>query len=305
MIELEEETAVPPAPRPWRAGAAFKPRLPRRLSRLVGLAGALLFLFLLLLALFPAIFAPHDPTEIIARPFSPPSRELLLGTNDIGQDILSELIWGTRASLGTGLIVSLVAVLLGTLVGLITGFYDNAGSAVLQRFVDLTLVLPFLPLVILLSAYLGPSQRNVILILALVSWAIPARLVRARVLSVANEPYIEAARALGSSNRRILAEHIWPAVQSLVLVQFVIVASAAILAEASLSFLGLGDPATKSWGSMLYFAQSAGVFFGDAWLWWVLPAGLMISLAVLSLVLLAYGLEAGLEPNLRRGGGGR
>lgn len=287
-----------PGDSPW----AFpgKPRLPPHLYQFVGLVGGVLFLFLLLLALFPAAVAPYDPAETVGRPFSPPSADFPLGTNDIGQDLLSELIWGTRASLATGLIVSLFAVTLGTVAGLITGYYDNAGSTVLQRFIDLTLVLPFLPLVILLSAYLGAGQRNVILILALVSWAVPARLVRSRVISVKNQPYIEAAEALGSGNKRILFTHIWPAVRGLVLVQFVIVASAAILAEASLSFLGLGDPSAKSWGTMLYFAQASGVFLGDAWLWWVVPAGLMITLTVLCLVLLAYALEYRLEPNLRR-----
>ena len=297
--QSERNSAFPDSPNVYPAPTR-KPRLPTRLFQIVGIAGGMLFLILMLMALFPVFFAPYDPTETVGRPFSRPSAEFLLGTNDIGQDIFSELISGTRASLATGLVVSLFAVTLGTIVGLVTGYYDNAGSAVLQRLVDLTLVLPFLPLVILLSAYLGASQRNVILILALVSWAIPARLVRSRVISIKNQPYIEAAQALGSGDARILSVHIWPAVRSLALVQFVIVASAAILAEASLSFLGLGDPSTKSWGTMLYFAQASGVFFGDAWLWWVVPTGLMISAAVLSLVLLAYTLEHYLEPNLRR-----
>jgi ABC-type dipeptide/oligopeptide/nickel transport system permease subunit len=266
----------------------------------VGLSGVLIFLFLALLALFPEVFAPYDPAELVARPFQPPGAEHRLGTNDIGQDLLSELIWGTRASLATGLIVGLFAVTLGTVVGLITGYYDNWGSAILQRLVDLTLVLPFLPLVILISAYVGPGQRNVVLILALVSWAIPARLIRSRVLSVSGRPYIEAAQALGSSHRRILWRHVWPAVRSLAVVQLVLVMAATILAEASLSFLGLGDPSTKSWGTMLYFAQVNGVFLGEAWTWWVLPTGLMITLTVLSLVLLAYGLEGRLEPLLNR-----
>lgn len=260
---------------------------------------------LVLLALIPERIAPYDPTETVGRPFSEPDGEFWLGTNDIGQDILSELIWGTRASLLTGVIVGFFSAALGTAVGLITGYYDNWGSATLQRVVDLTLVLPFLPLVILLSAYLGSDQKNVIIILALVSWAIPARVVRSRVISVSNQPYITAARALGSSDRRIIFVHIWPAVRALALVQLVIVASASILAEASLSFLGLGDPSTKSWGTMLYFAQVNGVFFGDAWIWWVLPAGLMIMLAVLSLVLLAYALEQRLEPTLRTASGAR
>ena len=283
---------------PWRSRGT-KPRLSPKLFRIVGFVGAAIMFILVVMALFPAQIAPYDPTETVGRPFSPPGSDFVLGTNDIGQDILSELIWGTRASLLTGLIVGLIAATLGTLVGLITGYYDNWGSASLQRLVDLTLVLPFLPLIILLSAYLGSSQNNVILILALLSWAIPARVIRSRVITIANQPYITAARALGSGDRRILSVHIWPAVRSLALVQLVIVASASILAEASLSFLGLGDPSTKSWGTMLYFAQASGVFFSDAWLWWVLPAGLMIMFSVLSLVLLGYALEQRLEPMLR------
>jgi ABC-type dipeptide/oligopeptide/nickel transport system permease subunit len=276
----------------------LKPPFSRRTTDLAGLLGLLLFGGLLLLALFPQLFAPFDPTELVARPFLPPGGPHLLGTNDIGQDLFSELIWGTRASLLTGLVVAVVAVAIGTLVGLMTGYYHNTLSAGLLMLVDLALVLPFLPLVILLSAYLGPSQRNVILLLILVSWAIPARLIRSRILAVAGAPFVEAARALGSSDRRIVIAHLWPAARSLALVQLVLVAGTSILAEASLSFLGLGDPSAKSWGTMLYFARASGVFLGEAWKWWVVPAGLMITLSVLSLVLIAYLLERRLGPNL-------
>jgi ABC-type dipeptide/oligopeptide/nickel transport system permease subunit len=223
----------------------------------------------------------------------------LLGTNDIGQDLLSELVWATRASLVIGLIVGLLAVLLGTIVGLVAGYTSGVPSMVLMRLIDLTLVLPFLPLVILLSAYLGPSQRNVILVLAFVSWAGPARLIRSRVLSLLNEPYIEAAQAIGCTRWRVLRFHIWPGVRFIALVQLLLVASAAILAEASLSFLGLGDPASKSWGSMLYFARASGAFLTDAWRWWVVPTGLMITITVLGLVLIGYTAEELLEPGLR------
>lgn len=277
-----------------------KPRLSPRLYGVVGVAGAVVLGILLVMALFPGALAPYDPRELAGRPFLPPGDPFLLGTNDIGQDLLSELIWGTRVSLFTGLIVSVLAVTMGTAAGLVSGYFSNLLSTALLRLIDLTLVLPFLPLVILLSAYLGPSQRNVVIILALVSWAGPARLVRSRVLTLLNRPYIEAARALGSGDWRILFTHVWPGVRTLALVQLVLVAGAAILAEASLSFLGLGDPSTKSWGTMLYFAQASGVFLSDAWRWWVLPAGLMITLSVLSLVLLAYAIEQRLEPGLRR-----
>ncbi len=296
--EILDSTEFRGLPRVDEPRAAGKPRLSRRVYNIVGLMGMGLLAGLLLLSLFPAAIAPYDPTETVGRPFLPPDADHRLGTNDIGQDILSELIWGTRASLLTGLVVSLVSVSIGVVAGLVSGYFSNALSAIILVLVDLVLVLPFLPLVILLSAYLGPSQRNVVLILILVSWAIPARLIRSRVLTLTEIPYVEAARALGSSDSRIIRRHIWPAVRTIALVQVMMLAASAILAEASLSFLGLGDPSTKSWGTMLYFAQVSGVFLGDGWLWWVVPTGLMITLTVLGLVLLGYWLEQRLEPNL-------
>jgi ABC-type dipeptide/oligopeptide/nickel transport system permease subunit len=274
-------------------------KIPRTLSVYAGALGLLILAALILLALFPGVVAPYDPTETVGPPLVRPSRQHLLGTNDIGQDLLSELIWGTRASLMVGLVVGSLAVLLGTVVGTVAAYASGATGGLLMRLTDLVLVLPFLPLVILLSAYLGPSQRNVILVLVVVSWAGAARLTRARVLMILNEQYIEAARSVGCTSLRMLAVHIWPGVRLIAVVQLLLIASASILAEASLSFLGLGDPSTKSWGSMLYFARASGAFFGDAWRWWVLPAGLMITLTVLSLVLIGFTAEDALEPGLR------
>jgi peptide/nickel transport system permease protein len=128
-------------------------------------------------------------------------------------------------------------------------------------------------------------------VLSIFFWAGPARLIRARVLSMRTETFIEAARALGANPVQIMAGHLWSGVRSLALVQVVLVASASILAESSLSFLGLGDPSGKSWGTMLYFARASGAFLSDAWKWWVLPTGLMITFAVLSLGLIGYSLE--------------
>lgn len=276
-----------------------KPRLSEHIYRVVGWVGVGILSVLTAFALFPQQFTPYDPAEMVARPFLEPSAAHILGTNDIGQDLFSEIIYGTRASLSTGLIVSVLAVSIGTAAGLLSGYYSNPLSTVILILTDLVLVLPFLPFVILLGAYLGQGQRNIILILVLVSWAIPARLIRSRVLSVISTPYVEAAHALGSGDLQIIRQHVWPAVQGIALVQFVMLAAATILAEASLSFLGLGDPATKSWGTTLYFARSSGAFLGEAWKWWVVPAGLMISLSILSLVLIAYALERRFEPGLR------
>ena len=262
-----------------------------RLTRVAGWIGMLVLTLMLTFAIFPSAVAPYDATERVALPLQRPSAENLLGTNDIGQDLYSELIEGTRASLFTGLIVSSIAVFFGTIIGLASGYLGSWVDSLLMRLTDLILVLPFLPLVILISVYLGPSQRNVILVLAIFFWAGPARLIRARVLSLRADTYIEAARALGANPLQIIAGHLWSGVRPLALVQVILVASASILAESSLSFLGLGDPSGKSWGTMLYFARASGAFLSDAWRWWVLPTGLMITLTVLSLGLVGYSLE--------------
>lgn len=263
----------------------------RRLAGAAGWIGIFILATMLTLAIFPASIAPYDSTERVDLPLQRPGQENILGTNDLGQDLFSELIAGTRASLFTGIIVSFIAVFIGILVGIASGYLGGWIDSLLMRLTDLILVLPFLPLVILISVYLGPNQRNIIIVLAVFFWAGPARLIRAQVLSTRSHTFIEAARALGASPLRIMAGHLLSAVRPLALVQVVLVASASILAESSLSFLGLGDPSAKSWGTMLYFARASGAFLSDAWKWWVLPTGLMITLTVLSLGLIGYSLE--------------
>lgn len=284
-----------PLRRPLRLYQRLRRWMPQRIAQLMGLLGTLVLGALVIMALFPATCAPFDPTARVGQPLQPPDATFKLGTNDIGQDILSELLWATRISLSTGLVVGFVSIAIGTVVGLLSGYVPGLIDVVLMRVADLTLVLPFLPLVILLSAYLGPKQRNIILILSLVYWPAPARLIRARVLTLVQQPYVDAARATGVGPWRILWAHIWPGVRTIAMTQFVLIASAAILAEASLSFLGLGEPSAKSWGTMLYFARVSGAFLGRSWAWWVLPTGLMITLTVLSLVLIGYALERRFE----------
>ena len=264
---------------------------PRRLAYFAGWIGACLLTLLFVFAIFPKAVAPYDSTKRVALPLQKPGKANILGTNDLGQDLFSELIAGTRASLLTGVIVSLIAVFIGVIVGLTSGYLGGWVDSLLMRVTDLILVLPFLPLIILISVYLGPSQRNIILVLSIFFWAGPARLIRARVLSTRSDTYIEAARALGANPLEIMAGHLWSSVRPLAFVQIVLVASASILAESSLSFLGLGDPSGKSWGTMLYFARASGAFLSEAWKWWVLPTGLMITLTVLSLGLIGYSLE--------------
>ena len=261
--------------------------------------GTFLIATLVVTAIFAPMLAPYDPTERIGRPFQVPSAAHILGTNDIGQDIFSELIYGTRISLTVGTLAALIAIVLGTSVGLLAGYFPRLGM-VLMRVVDIILVLPFLPLLILLAAYLGRSMFNTVLVIGLLSWASTARVIRSQVLVCAQHDYVSAARCIGARNRHILVRHLLPHVLLLAVGQFVEATSAAILLEASLSFLGLGDPLQKSWGTVLYWAQVRGAFLTPAWLWWVLPPGLMIVAASLGFALVGFALEQRLNPRLRQ-----
>ena len=269
---------------------------PRRWQRSAGWVGLVLLVILGLMALVPDWFAPFDPTETVGPPLERPGPVFRLGTNDIGQDLLSELIWGTRASLVTGLSVGVLAVTIALGFGLLGAISDHWPGRLAMRFADLALVLPFFPLVLVLGAYVGGGRGAVIALLTAVLWAGPARVIRARALSILRELFVDAAVLAGSNRWRILVHHVLPAMREIVAVQVLFVASAAILAEAGLSFLGLGDPTQKSWGTMLFFAQASGAALGDAWLWWVLPTGLLITITVLSLVLINYGLEPRFDP---------
>lgn len=277
-------------------------RVPRRRLRLglVGSTGLLLLGALAAAAILAPWIVPYDPEESSGAPFERPGARHLLGTNDIGQDILSELIYGARISLLMGTLAALVAISIGTTVGIVAGYFGGWVDIGLMRLVDIVLVIPFLPLMILLAAYLGPSFWTIVIVIGVLVWARPARILRAQVLSLRTVEYIEAARALGASAVRVLARHVLPAVLSLSLAQFILAASNAILIEASLSFLGLGDPTTKSWGSILYYAQVRSAFLTGAWLWWVLPPGILITLATLGFAFTGFALEVVLNPRLRR-----
>ena len=274
---------------------------PRRRFRLgtVGWAGVTLLVVLTGMAVLAPLLSPYNPEDTVADPFQRPSRAHPLGTNDVGQDILSELIYGARISLAVGFLAAALAVGIGTMVGIAAGYLGGWVDTVLMRAVDLVLVIPFLPLMILLAAYLGPSYRNIIIVIGILVWARPSRVIRAQVLSLKSLDYVEAALALGSPSRRIMIRHILPAVLPLALAQFILAASSAILIEAALSFLGLGDPTAKSWGSVLYYAQVRNAFLSGAWLWWVVPPGLLITATTLAFAFTGYSLEDVLNPTVR------
>jgi peptide/nickel transport system ATP-binding protein/peptide/nickel transport system permease protein len=244
---------------------------------------------------------PFPPSQIVGGPFLPPGGAHLLGTDDVGHDIFSGLIIGARISLLIGIVAGLTAAAVGTLVGVLAGYFGGPVDTTLMRTTDAVLVLPFLPLMIVLAAVIGPTVLGTVLLIALVAWPQTARVVRSHVLSLRNRTFVDSARVIGASNAVILGRYILPLVLPLSVAQFVLLSATAILAEASLSFLGLGDPSAASWGSMLYWAQARGAFLNASWVWWVLPPGIAISITVLAFTLIGSLLEDLLDPRLRRG----
>ena len=280
-------------------------RVPRRRSwSILGVVGALLLAVQFAVAVAPGLLATHDPAANVAVPLSAPSREHILGTNDIGQDLYSELIWGARVSLSIGVLAALLTTVISLGVGVTAAYFGGWLDALLMRAVDLMLVIPVLPLLLLVAVYWGAGWLKTIVLIAALAWADPARVLRAQALSVRGSDYFTAARAIGVPSRRMLHRYLLPAVLPLAVGQFALMVSRAILVEAGLSFLGLGDPTRKSWGSTLYFARASGAYMTRAWTWWVVPPGLLIALASLGFALVGYALEERLDPTLRRSGGG-
>ena len=221
----------------------------------------------------------------------------VLGTDGSGSDIFTQLLYGAQLSLLVGLVATAIGVSLGLIIGLMAGFLGKFVDEVLMRFTDMMLVIPSLPLLIVLATVLGTSLLNIIIILGFLGWMGFARLVRSQVLSIRERPFIEAARASGAGTGYILSRHIFPNIVGLTYVNLALSVPAAIVGEAALSFLGLGDQTAVTWGKMLELAnESHG---GLAW-WWVIPPGIGIALFSLSFILVGYSLDELFNPKLRK-----
>ncbi|MCD6146374.1 MAG: ABC transporter permease [Methanosarcinales archaeon] len=273
----------------------------RKILGSVGLG--ILAVFVIVAVLAPYI-SPYDPHQM-SRPMEHPSSRHLLGTNDIGNDILSEIIYGTRVSLFIAFVVSAISMLVGTSLGLIAGYFDKLGF-VIMRVVDIFLTIPRLPLIIVIAASMRPSIWNLIAIFLIFGWTMTARIIRSEVLTLRSRYYIDATKMIGGSDCYILWRHILPNVIPLVVVQFIMEAIHVIFTEAGLSFLGLGDPVARSWGMVLHYAFECPIIYvSDVWMWWMLPPGLCIVLTVLGLTFVGYALEETLDPKLKSPAYGR
>ena len=249
-------------------------------------------------ALVGPFVLPSDPFSP-GRPFLPPHALHLLGTNDLGQDILAELIYGGRASLTVAFSASAIAVGTGTLAGMTAGYCGGPTDDLIMGLADIALVIPALPLLVVLASYAPPSIWNIAAIIGLLWSGSVARVVRSRAVSIKFAGFVESSIAMGASHWWVLLRHVAPNLVPIVLAKLVLVASGAMITEAGLSFIGLGDPTVKSWGMMLHYAFSRGGLTNGLW-WWYVPPGLCISIAVLALSFISRFLEEESDRRLRR-----
>jgi peptide/nickel transport system permease protein len=276
---------------PWR-------RAWRKLGRnRIAMLGLATVLFFVLLAVFAPWIAPNDP---IATSWGAirkaPSSAYWFGTDELGRDVLSRVVWGTRASLMAGVVSVTISLVLGVVIGMIAGFFGGLTDNIISRITDAFLACPFLILAIALAAFLGPSLTNAMIAIGVSAAPIFVRLTRAQVINIKVEDYVEAARAVGCSPLRIAISHILPNITAPVIVQSTLAIAAAVIAEASLSFLGLGQqPPAPSWGSMLNTAKN----FMDSAPWMAIWPGLAIFVLVLAFNLLGDGLRDALDPRHR------
>lgn len=261
-------------------------------------AGAVLLAVILFLALAGPWLYPYSPWEYVGKPLEPPSWAHPLGTNDVGQDLLSELIYGTRTSLEIGLSVGLIGVLVSLMLSLSSVLRGGLWDFGLMRLVDAWLTIPPLLLVLLIVAFVPPRVSVLILALSLFSWAGSTRILRSQGLEIKGELYVEAALAMGASAPYLARRHFLPGLYHLVILSFLMQTRRAILLESSLAFLGLADPQHKSWGIMIQYGMKF-MALGDYWVWWLLPPALALGLTLVSLALIGFGLESQFEPTLR------
>lgn len=293
-------TPAPPVSSSAEAGPRRPPRLPR-----IGWIGIVIVGGFVAMALLAPVLSPYRVTELSGQPLESPSGEHLLGTNAVGQDLASQLMAGARVSLFVAVVAGGGTLAVGAALGIVAGWAGGRTDAVLMRLVDLVLVIPKIPLLIVVGAYAGPSLGTIAVIIALTSWSPTARVVRSQVLSLRRRGHVKAAMSFGASSRQILWRHILPDVALILVAGFVAAAGRAISFEAGLAFLGLGDPSRASWGAMVRDAIGfGGLFFTDAWAWWLLPPVIAVSLLLLGVTLVGVGLEHRLNPRLARHGSG-
>ena len=266
-----------------------------------GLLGLGVLTFFILVAVFAPLLADPESIEVTKATggvLEPPSAEYPLGTDENGRSILALLIWGSRISLLVGITATVMSMVIGTVVGLTSGFLEGWPARVLYRVTEWFLIIPFIPFAIVLATVMGRSLVTVIVVIGVLGWAATSLLIRSQTLSLKERPYIERAEALGAGRWHQMTRHILPNVMPMVFANTTLTVALAILAETTLSFLGLGDPTRVSWGTMLEGAFEVGAMTTGAW-WYIVPPGVCVVLVVLAFTLVGQALEEVFNPRLR------
>jgi len=263
----------------------------------IGRAGVIILVLVVLIALLAPLISPYDPLQQSTDSLLAPSTSHWLGTNHVGQDIWSQLLYGAGTSLlvgfGVGIISLLLSIIFGVSAALIGGVYDQ----IVMRIVDAFIIVPMAIVAILVAAYIKPDIPVLILLLSAFSWQGGARVIRAQALSLKEMGHISASRVFGASGLYIARRHILPDLGPILLVEFIYGVRRAVFMEAGLAFLGIGDPMLVSWGVMMRDAMRFSYL--DVWQWWLLPAGVMLSLTIVGLTFVSHAAETVLDPRLR------
>ena len=270
----------------------------------MALVGVIIYLFFILIALFAPLIAPYGPLEVIEEggiwlSNETPSWEFFLGTTNLGRDIFSQLIYGTRTALLVGFSAAIAVAIVGTVVGLLAGYYGGWVETILMRLADVAFGIPFLPFVIVLVAFIEPSIWNVVITMGVLLWRDTGRVIRSQVLVIKEQAFVSAARVSGASHLRIIFLYIAPSILPLSFLYGSLAIGWAILTEASISFLGFGDPEVVSWGFMLQDAFLSQALSRGAY-YWIIPPGIAIMLSVMAGFFIGRGFEEVLFPRLRR-----
>lgn len=261
---------------------------------------AIIFIVLIIvIGIFAPYLSPYPHNAPSGKALQAPSKEHLLGTDDLGIDLLSQIIYGARLSIIIGFSTSILAGLGGAIIGVMAGYYGGAIDKITMRLADMMIALPNLPMMILLGAFFGPSIRNIVLVLVLFSWTAPARIIRSKIISIKQESYIVMAKSYDARFSHLFKTHFFPEIMPILAITIIRITSRAIVAEAGLSFLGLGDPTSKSWGLILNHAINfRGIYFTDYWKWWVMAPLLATMLLILSISYISKDLERVLNEKL-------
>jgi len=271
-------------------------KFPKRWRNPIGIAGAIIVLATVLIAIFAPLIAPYEPSSQGAIRLLGPSREHLMGTDELGRDTFSRIVYGSRVSLQVGILAVAISLIVGGIMGLLAGYFGRWVDTWTMRLVDIMFAFPGIVLAIVISGLLGPSRRNAMIAIGVIYAPAFARVVRGSVLAVKGEVYMEAARVLGASNWRLIKQHVIPNVLAPMIVLTTLYLSSAILSEAALSFLGLGtQPPEPTWGGMLNIART----YMEISPWMAIFPGLAIAILVLGFNFLGDGLRDVLDPRLR------